>query len=170
MVAVGRRQHAFTLVELMIAFTVFAFGLVAVMMMQIQAMRQGAMGRHRSGATMIAQDQIERIQNTPFSDTDLDVMSPLIWATPPWLANGGDPTLAAGEIPVTVTTPNGDIRDIIYTVNYLVSADDAVTPDPNLRRVDLEIIWTEDGVGNNKPTRTGQNTVAISTMLVENDR
>ncbi len=170
MVAVGRRQHAFTLVELMIAFTVFAFGLVAVMMMQIQAMRQGAMGRHRSGATMIAQDQIERIQNTPFSDTALDVMNPLVWTTPPWLGNGGDATLAAGEIPVTVTTPNGDIRDIVFTVNYLVSADDAGSHDPNLRRVDLEIIWTEDGVGNNKPTRTGQNTVAISTMLVENDR
>jgi Tfp pilus assembly protein PilV len=170
MVAVGRRQHAFTLVELMIAFTVFAFGLTAVMMMQIQAMRQGAMGRHRTGATMIAQDQIERIQNTPFSDTALDVMSPLVWTTPPWLGNGGDATLDAGEIPVTVTTPGGDIRDIVFTVNYLVSADNAVTPDPNLRRVDLEIIWTEDGVGNNKPTRTGQNTVAISTMLVDNDR
>ena len=170
MVEVGRRQHAFTLVELMIAFTVCAVGLVAVMMMQIQALRQGAMGRHRSGATMIAQDQIERIQNTAFSNTALDVMNPLVWTTPPWLGNGGDVTLAPGEIPVTVTTPAGDIRDIVFTVNYLVSADDVGSPDPNLRRVDLEVIWTEDNVGNNKPTRTGQNTVAVSTMLVNNDK
>ena len=165
------RREGFTLIELMITLAVVAIGISAMLLMQMQALKDGNQGKHRTGAAMIAQDQLERIQNTPFSDTALDVMSPAVWTTPPWLANTGDPTLAAGEIAVQVAQAGtGPVREIVYTVNYLVTPDDTTSPDPNLRRVDLEVLWTEDGVSNNKPTRTGQPTVAVSTMLVENDK
>jgi len=153
----------------MITLGIVAVGLLAMVMMQIQAMRDGSRGRHRTGAAMIARDQIERIQNMPFSDTALDVMSPLTWATPPWLDNSSDATLAPGEVPVTVAQPGGDVRELVYTVWYLVGPDDAASPNPDLRRVDLEVVWVEDGVNNNQPTRTGQPTVAVSTVLVNND-
>ena len=91
----GRRAGGFTLLEIMITLTVVAIGLMAMMMMQVQAMKDGSRGRHRTGAAMIARDQIERIQNMPFSDSSLDVMNPLTWTTPPWLANGSDATLVA---------------------------------------------------------------------------
>jgi Tfp pilus assembly protein PilV len=168
--AVGRsrlRRDGFTLVELMIAFTVFAFGLIAVMMMQIQAMKDGTMGRHRTGATMLAQDQIELVQNMPFSDSDLDVMDPVAWTTVPWI-NGGQPD--EGQVTASVSTPNGDVSEVTYTVSYRVQADDPSDPNPSLRLVDLEVTWTEDGVSNNKPTRTGQPTVAVSTVLMDNEK
>jgi Tfp pilus assembly protein PilV len=165
-----KRSGGFTLLEMMITFTVVAIGLLAMMVMQVQAMKEGTRSRHRTGAAMIARDQIERIQNMPFSDAALDVMDPAVWTTPPWLDNGGDPTLDPGEVPVQVTQPGGDVREIVYTVWYLVTEDDPASPNEDLRRVDVEVVWTEDGVSNNKPTRTGQPTVAISTMVAENDR
>jgi prepilin-type N-terminal cleavage/methylation domain-containing protein len=163
-------RSGFTLLELMITLGVVAVGLLAMVMMQIQAMKDGSRGRHRTGAAMIARDQIERIQNMPFSDTALDVMSPLVWATPPWLDNASDATLAPGEVPVQVSQAGGDVREIVYTVWYLVGPDDVASPNPDLRRVDLEVVWSEEGINNNLPTRTGQPTVAVSTVLVNNDR
>ena len=163
------RRSGFTLLELMITLGVVSVGLLAMVMMQIQAMRDGSRGRHRTGAAMIARDQIERIQNMPFSDTGLDVMSPLNWATPPWLDNSSDATLAPGELPVTVSQPGGDVRELVYTVWYLVGPDDPASPNPDLRRVDLEVVWIEEGINNNQPTRTGQPSVAVSTVLVNND-
>lgn len=166
-----RNQGGFTLIELMITLAVVAFGMSAMLLMQMQALKGGKQGKHRTGAAMIAQDQLERIQNMPFSDAGLDVMSPAVWTTPPWLANTADATLSAGEVPVTVAQAGvGPQREIVYTVNYLVTEDDAASPNPDMRRVDVEVLWNEDGISNNKPTRTGQPTVAVSTMLVNNDR
>ena len=166
----GRRAGGFTLLEIMITLTVVGIGLMAMMMMQVQALKDGSRGRHRTGAAMIARDQIERIQNMPFSDTALDVMDPLNWTTPPWLANGSDATLNPGEVPVAVSQTGGSVRDIVYDVHYLVGPDDPADPNPDLRRVDLEVIWNEEGISNNRPTRTGRPTVAVSTVLVDNDR
>ena len=166
----GRRAGGFTLLEIMITLTVVAIGLMAMMMMQVQAMKDGSRGRHRTGAAMIARDQIERIQSMPFSDSALDVMNPLTWTTPPWLSNGSDASLAPGEVPVAVSQAGGSVRDIVYDVAYLVGADDPGDPNPDLRRVDLEVIWDEEGISNNRPTRSGRPTVAVSTVLVDNDR
>jgi len=166
----GRRAGGFTLLEIMITLTVVAVGLMAMMMMQVQALKDGSRGRHRTGAAMIARDQIERIQDMPFSDPALDVMDPLDWTTPPWLENASDATLGPGEVPVAVSQAGGSVRDIVYDVMYLVGPDDPGDPNPDLRRVDLEVIWDEEGISNNRPTRTGRPTVAVSTVLVDNDR
>ncbi len=165
-----RGSEGFSLLELLITMAVVAVGLLSMMIMQIQALRDGSRGKHRTGAAIIARDQIEQIQNMPFSDAALDVMSPLVWTTPPWLDNGGDATLAPGEIPVSVRQAGGNVREIVYTVFYLVGPDDAGSPNPDLRRVDLEVTWSEEDLGPNLPTRTGQPTVAVSTVLVDNDR
>ena len=104
----------------------------------------------------------------PFSDADLVPGSPPVWATPPWLDNGGDPSLNPGEIPVRVTQPGGTTTVLIYTVNYRVLPDAGGNTD--VRNVDVEVLWNELGVSNNRPTRTGQPTAALSTVLVNNDR
>ncbi len=166
----GRRAGGFTLLEIMITLTVVGIGLMAMMLMQVQAMQDGSRGRHQTGAAMIARDQIERIQNMPFSDSGLDVMDPLTWTTPPWLDNGSDASLDPGEVPVAVSQAGGSVRDIVYDVAYLVGPDNPGAPNPDLRSVDLEVIWDEEGISNNRPTRTGRPTVAVSTVLVDNDR
>ena len=166
----GFAPRGFTLIEVMITLSVVSFGLLAMLSMQMNALRDGTRSRHRTGAAMIARDQIERIEYMAFSNPALDVMSPIVWATPAWLANGSDPDLGPGEVPVSVTQAGGTGQEIVYTVWYLVTEDDPVTPDADLRRVDVEVVWNELGIANNRPTRTGQPTVAVSTMLVDNDR
>ncbi|HEY8156883.1 MAG TPA: prepilin-type N-terminal cleavage/methylation domain-containing protein [Myxococcota bacterium] len=161
----ARSQRGFTLIELMITLTVLGTGLLAMLVLQTQALADGARGKHTSGAAMVARDQLERIQLTPFSDPDLQ---PTDWVTPPWIDNTGDPDLAAGEIAMRVRQPGGSVIEKVYTVWYKVIADPAGNTD--LRFLDLEVVWNEAKISNSRPTRTGQPTVALSTLLVNNDK
>jgi len=163
--ASGRARAGFTLIELMITLTVLGTGLLAMLVLQTQALADGARGKHTSGAAMVARDQLERIQRTPFSDDDLQ---PVAWASPPWLDNTGDPVLGPGDVAVRVAQPGGAVIEKIYTVWYQVIADPGGNSD--LRLLDLEVVWDEAKISNNRPTRTGQPTVALSTLLVNNDR
>ena len=160
-----RTLSGFTLIELMITLTVLGTGLLAMLVLQTQALADGARGKHTTGAAMVARDQLERIQLTPFSDADLQ---PVVWATPPWLDNAGDPDLGPGDVAVRVAQPGGAVIEKIYTVWYQVIADPGGNSD--LRLLDLEVVWDEAKLSNNRPTRTGQPTVALSTLLVNNDK
>ncbi len=160
-----QRNEGFTLVELLIALTILAVGLLAMFVVQIQALADGSRGRHSTTGGMIARDQLELIQRMPYSDPGLAVTA---WTTPPWLANGADPTLAAGEVPTRVALPGATVTEKIYTVFYRVTPDAGGNAD--LRNVDLEVVWDEDGIANNRPTRTGRPTSALSTVLLNNDR
>ena len=162
-------QAGFTLLELMITVSLIAVGALGLALAQLQALADGNRARHRTNAATIARDQMEYIQGMGFSEPSLAAMAGTGFATPPWLKNA-DLALAAGEIPLRVDRPGGAMNEIVYTVNYRVAADDGTPPNPALRVVDLEVIWNERGVSNVKPTRTGQPTVAISSLLVENDR
>ena len=166
----GRSGSAggFTLLEVMITLGILATGLLAMLTLQVRALGEGSRGRHTTAAAMIARDQIELIQRMPFSDADLVPQATPVWATPPWLANGADPALNPGEVPVRVIQPGGPATVLIYTVNYRVLPDPGGNAD--LRNVDVEVLWNELGISNNRPTRTGQPTAALSTVLVDNDR
>lgn len=166
----AQSQAGFTLLELMITVSLLAIGALGLALAQLQALSDGNRARHRTNAATIARDQMEYIQGMGFSEPSLAAMAGTGFATPPWLDNAADPALAAGEIPLRVDRPGGAMNEIVYTVNYRVAADDGTPPNPALRVVDLEVIWNERGVSNVKPTRTGQPTVAISSLLVENDR
>jgi prepilin-type N-terminal cleavage/methylation domain-containing protein len=162
---VPHARGAFTLIELMITLTVLGSGLLAMLVLQTQALADGARGKHTTGAAMVARDQIEQVQLTPFSDASLQ---PTDWTTPPWLDNTGDPVLGPGDVAVSVTQPGGDVIEKIYTVWYKVIADPGGNTD--LRFVDLEVVWDEAKISNNRPTRTGKPTMALSTLLVNNDK
>ena len=163
-------QAGFTLVELMITVSLIAIGALSLALAQLQALADGNRARHRTNAATIARDQMEFVQGMGFSEPALAAMDSTNFVTPPWLDNAADPALAAGEVPLRVDRPGGAVDEIVYTVYYRVAADDATLPNPALRFVDLEVIWNERGISNVKPTRTGQPTVAISSLLVENDR
>jgi Tfp pilus assembly protein PilV len=162
----SRRNGGFTIVEVMITTFLLGVGMLGLMLMQIYALQHGKRAKHRTGGSMIVRDQIERIQNMPFSDSDLDVMDPVTWTRVPWLTSTG----TNGEVPVTVQDSSGSQNEIIYTAWYRVKADPIDPSEDLVRQVDLELIWQEQGVANNEPTRTGQPTVAIATVLVNNDR
>jgi prepilin-type N-terminal cleavage/methylation domain-containing protein len=161
----ARARGGFTLIELMITLAILGTGMLAMLVLQTQALADGARGKHTSGAAMVAKDQLERIQRMPFSGAELQ---PLAWATPAWIPNTGDPVLGPGDIGVTVTQPGGAVMEQVYTVWYRVIADPG--GNPQIRFLDLEVVWNEAEISNNRPTRTGLPTVALSTVLVNNDR
>lgn len=154
----ARRRQGFSLIELMLTLTVLAFGFVAISAMQIQALQGGAKGRHRTGASMVAQDQIEMIQRMSIDDAALDIMDPVAWANPPWISGGN------GLVTVSAGTNAGTDQIIQYQVWYTVDED----PSGNefLRQVNLEVVWSEEGM-TTLQTRTGKPTVAVSTLLVD---
>ena len=160
-----RASAGFTLIELMITLTILGTGMMAMLILQTQALADGARGKHTTGAAMVAKDQLERIQRMPFAGADLQ---PATWATPTWLANTGDPVLGPGDVGVRVTQQGGDVFEKIYTVWYRVIADPG--GNTQIRFVDLEVVWDEAKITNNRPTRTGKPTVALSTVVVNNDR
>ncbi|MCG8589603.1 MAG: prepilin-type N-terminal cleavage/methylation domain-containing protein, partial [Proteobacteria bacterium] len=79
------RRHGFSLIEVMAALGILAFGLLTLAIMQIYALRDGAKGRHFATAAMIARTQIEEVQRAPFS-----TVAATGWAgTPAWITNAG---------------------------------------------------------------------------------
>jgi prepilin-type N-terminal cleavage/methylation domain-containing protein len=60
-------QGGFSLIEVMIALGILAFGLLTMSGMQIHAMRGGASGRQSSQAAAFAQDKMEEFQRAAWS-------------------------------------------------------------------------------------------------------
>lgn len=56
------RQAGFTLIEMMIALLVFAFGMVTLSAMQLHSVRGANQGRHATHAAAIAETRMERMQ------------------------------------------------------------------------------------------------------------
>ena len=65
------RQNGFTLVEVLIAITILAFGMLAVASMQIWGIRGNSTAIwHTEAATAVA-SEIERLMALPYDDADL---------------------------------------------------------------------------------------------------
>ena len=123
-----------TLLEVMIALAVLAVGLLAMLAVQVSAMRSGKYGRHTTQAAQLARDQMELLHRLEWADPQ---MAPTAWTAPV-------PT------PVTVQSAGGPQQEMIYNVSYRIT-NDAV--DPNLRLVDVRVTWTEMNAPAGAPPR-----------------
>jgi len=65
-------QKGFSLIEILIAITVFAIGILAVGKMQIAAIKGNSFANDLTKATTLAQDRMEELIGFPYDDTDLD--------------------------------------------------------------------------------------------------
>lgn len=109
------RSDGFTLIEVMIALTILATGLLTVAAAQLYAMRGGSSGRHTSEAATIAHSQIETFARTAFDD--------LAATGGNWLPNS---PLVENRIEASYST-QWRITDV----------------DPNLKSVDVRVTWDE---------------------------
>jgi len=115
-----------TLLELMIALVVLAFGLLTVAAAQIHAMRGSSSGRHTTQAASIAQSQLAQLQRQR-------------WTTIPatgWTA------------PVTVTNTvqaPANMNEETYAVSWRI----ADLPGER-RAIDVRVTWNEP----NRPARS----------------
>ncbi len=114
-------QDGFTLIEIMIAITVFAIGLLAINIMQTTSIKGNSAAKWNSLRTNLASDQIEGFMVTSYDDIDADITAtPTITTTDP----------VAGDIATTTRTftpdtPANNLATITVTV---VDVTDTATP------------------------------------------
>jgi len=99
----SKKNEGFTLIEVLIAISIFAVGLLAIGAMQISAIRVNSTAGQITNRTTWAQDKLEELMGLSYSD--------------PWLEAAGNPP---GQDSALRThqemTPDG-----IYTISWTVT-------------------------------------------------
>jgi type IV pilus assembly protein PilV len=111
-------EKGFTLVEILIAMTIFAIGVLALAEMQITAIRGNAFSSTTTDGTTFAQDRIEQLMNLPYDNANLN---------------------AGNHGPVTVTHL---VDNLSYNVSWNVEDD---SPVANTKTVNVSVTWRANG-------------------------
>lgn len=123
-------RDGFTLLEVTIAMVILAIGMLTMTGAQLHAMRGGQAGRHTSGASAIAQSQMEQLQRARW-------LSPALVATAPgWTA----PVVVNS----TIATNGGPAIEMVYNVNWRITD---IQPG-ELKGIDIQVVWNEPNRGN----------------------
>ena len=69
--AAPRARGGFTLVEVMLAVVLLAIGVLAMLALQMNAMRGSQLGRHYTEASQVARDTMEALLNADWDDLGL---------------------------------------------------------------------------------------------------
>jgi len=100
-----QRDGGFTLIEVLVAISIFAVGLLAVGTMQLSAINVNSTANQITTRTTWAQDKLEKLMALPYSD--------------PWIEDLGDPPgTDTADNAHQETTPDG-----IYTISWTVTDD-----------------------------------------------
>ena len=111
----SQKDQGFTLIEVLIAITIFAVGLLAVATMQLSAIRVNSTAGQITTRMTWAQDKLEELMALPYSD--------------PWIEDLGDPpsgTDSAGNAHQE-TTSDGYIISWTVTNNTPISSTKLIT-------------------------------------------
>ena len=102
-------HKGFTLIEVLIALVLLAFGLLAIAGMHITAVKGNFFSHYLTQASYVGQDRLEILNNLPVNSAALQ----------PGSHNDGTVTVAQVVFNRSYTVAvNGDTRTIIYTVTW----------------------------------------------------
>jgi type IV pilus assembly protein PilV len=124
---VAMNQKGFSLIELVIATSILAVGLLALAEMQITSIKGNALSSTTTDATTVAQDRLEQLIGQTYSS----------------LATDTNTDLAAGDHPAGTQTIGGTqaVQGITYTITWSITDDSPIT---NTKTIDLDVTWTEN--------------------------
>ena len=128
------RRGAFTLVESLMALTILAVGLLAMLGLQLQALRQASWGRHSTQAAVVVRNQIETFNRLDWADAQLQ---PTAWTAPVVVAT-------------MVQSSQGGQQEQSFNLAWRITADATNT---NLRHIDVRSVWREADQGPASPDR-----------------
>lgn len=147
--AICNSQAGLTLIEVLIALTILAVGLLGVAFMQVTSLSGGAFSREMVVATELGQDMLEKLRTLPYTETSEDSA----------LASGDHPTaldvnrdldgdgitsdLAVGVGTANVVDERGQTTGpLVYTRIWTVSNN---SPTTNMKTITVTVRWLEKG-------------------------
>jgi type IV pilus modification protein PilV len=123
-------ESGFSLIEVLIAITVFTIGILAVGKMQITAIKGNSFANDLTEATTLAQDRMEELIGLPYTD-------PLNDDTNGNQDNGLDDTNATADH----SDPNNPVDDR-YNIFWNIATN---YPINNTKTIRININWTDRG-------------------------
>jgi len=102
-----KKENGFTLIEVLVAITIFAVGLLAVAAMQNSAVLMNSSAGKLTNLSALGMDQIEKLSSLPYSDPSLNP------AGNPYTSISGDYTIS---YTVTPNNPVPNTMNITVTI------------------------------------------------------
>lgn len=138
---ISRHAGGYSLIEVMIALVVLAFGLLTLATMQIHALKQGSAGRHTGDASAVARSYLEQMARV-----DWAVLTTALNAGPNTNLFWADVT---DRVDNMVLAPDGSNAaeqsyDVRWTVTDVTSC---------LRDIEITVLWNEENVPGQKTMR-----------------
>ena len=136
---IKENQKGFTLIEVLIAMTVFAIGILGVAAMQLSAIKGNSFASGMTEATTLAQDKMEELimiayNNPDLNDIDGDGTGGLRDPLPP---------LPAPPIPDPVAFPaDYQLTSGPYTLYWNVAVN---VPGTGVKTIGIIVTWVENG-------------------------
>ena len=133
--AAGMRAQAagFSLLEVIVAIGILSFGLMALAVMQLEALSQGAAGKHSVDAAAVGRTYLEQVHRVPWTVLDAAVATGG-FTNPGWAG-------APSTFDVSIDVPGGATSiEHSYTIQWEVSD---VGTSACLRDVGVRVSWIE---------------------------
>ena len=124
-------EKGFSLIEILIAITVFAIGILAVGKMQITAIKGNSFANDLTKATTLAQDRMEKLIGLSYTDPLLDDTN----------TNGDAGIDGANATAADHNDPNNPV-DIKYNIFWNIAPDHYIS---NTKEIRVIITWTHKG-------------------------
>ena len=143
---ISKSSKGFTLIEVLIALTILAIGLLGVALMQVTSISGNTFSREMSVATELGQDVLEKLRTYTYTETTED--NALIAGSHPDttdVSNG----LAVGVGNLNIIDERGlTVGPLIYTRTWEVTNNSAgviSNPNLNMKTITVTVRWTEKG-------------------------
>jgi len=118
-------QKGFSLLEILIAISILAVGLLALAQMQITSIQGNAFSSRTTDATTFAQDALEQLMALDYTDADL--------------TDGWHPPGSQAQVSATQQAQPGGVT---YTLSWDVTEN---SPIDDVKTIDMTVTWSEGG-------------------------
>jgi type IV pilus assembly protein PilV len=113
-----KKEDGFTLIEILIALTIFAVGLLAIAALQTSAISMNSTSNKLTNLSTVAMDQIERLSALPYNDTALNAGTYGPTTSPPTTSPSADYSITyTVTVGVTYGVSLPNIKNIFVTVS-----------------------------------------------------